>query len=49
MKGRDFGVMSVVGLGRVKTQRRANCREKYSFGSLLREREEHIELRRRCM
>jgi hypothetical protein len=49
MKGRDFGVMSVVGLGRVKTQRRANCREKYSFGSRLREREEHIELRRRCM
>src|SRR6476660_9358848 len=40
---------SVVGLGRVKTQRRANCREKYSFGSLLWEREEHIELRHRCM
>jgi hypothetical protein len=41
--------MSALGLGRVKTQRRANCREKYSFGSLLQEREEHIELRRRCM
>jgi hypothetical protein len=37
--------MSAPGLGRVKTQRRANCREKYSFGSLLRGREEYIELR----
>jgi hypothetical protein len=39
--------MSAVGLDCVKTQRRANCREKYSFGSLLQEREEHIEPRRR--
>ena len=34
-------------LGRVKTQRRANCREKYSFESPLWERKEHTELRRR--
>jgi hypothetical protein len=39
--------MSAPGLGCVKTQRGANCREKYSFRRLLREREEHIELRRR--
>ena len=32
---------------RVKTQRRANCREKYSFESPLRERGEHTELQRR--
>jgi hypothetical protein len=30
-----------------KTQRRANCGEKYSFESPLWEREEHTELRRR--
>ena len=35
-----------MGLGRVKTQRRANCREKYSFESPLCEREEQTELRR---
>src|SRR5207249_8999691 len=39
--------MSELGLGRVKTQRRANCKEKYPFGSLLWEREQHTELRRR--
>jgi hypothetical protein len=38
---------SAKGLGRVKTQRRANCREKYSFESPLWEREEQTELRRR--
>jgi hypothetical protein len=37
--------MSELGLGRVKTQRRANCRETYSFGSPVWEREEHTELR----
>jgi hypothetical protein len=37
---------SGMGLGRVKTQRRANCREKYSFESPLWEREEQTELRR---
>jgi len=36
-----------MGLGRVKTQRRANCREKYFFGGPFCEREEHTELRRR--
>jgi hypothetical protein len=41
----DFD-MSAKGLGRVKTQRRANCREKYSFESPLWEREEQTELRR---
>ena len=40
----DFD-MSEKGLGRVKTQSRANRREKYSFGSPLCEREEHTELR----
>jgi len=39
--------MSALGLGRVKTQSRANRREQYSFGSPLCEREEHTELRRR--
>src|SRR5258708_15636141 len=39
--------MSGVGLGRVKTQRRANCREKYPLGSPLWEREQHTELRSR--
>src|SRR5882672_11785953 len=39
--------MSPMGLGRVKTQRRANCREKYPIGSALWEREQHTELRRR--
>jgi hypothetical protein len=37
--------MSEMGLGRVKTQSRANRREKYSFGSPLCDREEHTELR----
>jgi hypothetical protein len=41
------GATSGMGLGRVKTPRGARVREKYSFGRLLREREEHIELRRR--
>jgi hypothetical protein len=44
---RSLVTMSVLGLGRVKTQRRANCREKYSFESPLWEREEQNELRRR--
>jgi hypothetical protein len=44
---RSLVTMSVLGLGRVKTQRRANCGEKYFFGSSLWEREEHTELRRR--
>jgi hypothetical protein len=38
---------SAQGLGRVKTQRRANCREKYFFESPLWERKERTELRRR--
>jgi hypothetical protein len=38
---------SALGVRRVKTQRRANCVEKYPIGSALWEREQHTELRRR--